>query len=71
MTFWIGLYPKPFFQILEQPVNQIVQDVRNPRAGGAVNAALEPAAQTEITVTPAAATASATNSLQSTKGNNR
>ena len=25
MAFWIGLYPKPFFQILEQPVNQIVQ----------------------------------------------
>ena len=23
MAFWIGLYPKPFFQILEQPVNQI------------------------------------------------
>jgi NADH-quinone oxidoreductase subunit M len=28
MAFWIGLYPKPFFQIMEQPVNQIVQDVR-------------------------------------------
>src|SRR5256714_9294916 len=24
MAFWIGLYPKPFFEILEQPVNQIV-----------------------------------------------
>ncbi len=24
LAFWIGLYPKPFFQILEQPVNQIV-----------------------------------------------
>ena len=35
MAFWIGLYPKPFFQILEQPVNQIVQAVRNPQAGGA------------------------------------
>ena len=23
MAFWIGLYPKPFFQILEQPVNQM------------------------------------------------
>jgi NADH-quinone oxidoreductase subunit M len=22
MAFWIGLYPKPFFQILEQPVNR-------------------------------------------------
>ncbi len=28
MAFWIGLYPKPFFQILEQPVNQLVQTVR-------------------------------------------
>jgi NADH-quinone oxidoreductase subunit M len=28
VAFWIGLYPKPFFQILEQPVNQIVQTVR-------------------------------------------
>jgi NADH-quinone oxidoreductase subunit M len=27
-AFWIGLYPKPFFQILEQPVNQIVLTVR-------------------------------------------
>ena len=32
MAFWIGLYPKPFFQILEQPVNQIVQDVRGSQA---------------------------------------
>ena len=28
VAFWIGLYPKPFFQILEQPVNQIVYTVR-------------------------------------------
>jgi NADH-quinone oxidoreductase subunit M len=27
-AFWIGLYPKPFFQILDQPVNQLVQTVR-------------------------------------------
>jgi len=26
---WIGLYPKPFFQILEQPVNQIVQTLHD------------------------------------------
>ncbi len=44
MAFWIGLYPKPFFQILEQPVNQIVQDIHSPR-GGAVNATFQPAAQ--------------------------
>src|SRR3974390_2063175 len=29
MAFWIGLYPKPFFQILEQPVNQIVQNIHD------------------------------------------
>jgi NADH-quinone oxidoreductase subunit M len=64
MAFWIGLYPKPFFQILEQPVNQIVQDVRKPQAGGAVNAGLPPAArpalQNEMTPAPVA-TASVTN----------
>ncbi len=26
-AFWIGLYPKPFFQILDQPVREIVQVV--------------------------------------------
>jgi len=55
MAFWIGLYPKPFFQILEQPVNQIVQNVRNPQAGDAVNAALPH----EETPTPMATTAAA------------
>jgi NADH-quinone oxidoreductase subunit M len=53
MAFWIGLYPKPFFQILEQPVNQIVQDVHTPRAGQAVNASVRP----EATLMPAATTA--------------
>jgi NADH-quinone oxidoreductase subunit M len=24
MAFWIGIYPKPFFRIIEKPVNQIV-----------------------------------------------
>jgi len=28
MALWIGLYPKPFFQILETPVNEIVLKVR-------------------------------------------
>jgi NADH-quinone oxidoreductase subunit M len=28
MAFWIGLYPKPFFQILDQPVTHLVQTVR-------------------------------------------
>jgi NADH-quinone oxidoreductase subunit M len=43
MAFWIGLYPKPFFQILEQPVNQIVQTVRpGYPTGAAVNALAQP-----------------------------
>ena len=32
MAFWIGLYPKPFFQILEQPVNHLV-DTMHRNAG--------------------------------------
>jgi NADH-quinone oxidoreductase subunit M len=47
VAFWIGLYPKPFFQILEQPVNQIVLTVRGPGYPGvrvrAVNASSQPA----------------------------
>jgi hypothetical protein len=45
VAFWIGLYPKPFFQILEQPVNQIVYTVRGKDYPGvqAVNAAIRPA----------------------------
>ena len=41
MAFWIGLYPKPFFQILDQPVNQIMADY-NAAQGNAVNAAVQP-----------------------------
>ncbi len=44
MAFWIGLYPKPFFQILEQPVNHLVSVVRPDylQAGSTVNAAVRP-----------------------------
>jgi NADH-quinone oxidoreductase subunit M len=57
MAFWIGLYPKPFFQILEQPVNQIVMSVQNgARVNAAVNAQVTPPAQP---VPPAAAAAKA------------
>jgi len=39
MAFWIGLYPKPFFQILEQPVNQLVYNIQeNSKPKEAVNA---------------------------------
>ena len=31
IAFWIGLYPKPFFQILNQPVREVVDVVRTGR----------------------------------------
>ena len=36
IAFWIGLYPKPFFEILQQPVNQLVQTVRPGYPGAAM-----------------------------------
>ncbi|HEY6302773.1 MAG TPA: NADH-quinone oxidoreductase subunit M [Terriglobales bacterium] len=55
MAFWIGLYPKPFFQILDQPVNQIVQTLHdNANSVAPVNAqvAIAPAPQTPVVVAP-------------------
>src|ERR1700689_1043993 len=72
MAFWIGLYPKPFFQILEQPVNQIVQNVRSPQAGWPLNASIHPAFEQAKTA-PVATTASAATprvAAQSIKGKN-
>jgi NADH-quinone oxidoreductase subunit M len=79
MAFWIGLYPKPFFKILEQPVNQIMADVHRVPVDRNFNAAL----QTEKMITPVATTAMANNlaspmqpavaqtkKLQSMKGKN-
>jgi NADH-quinone oxidoreductase subunit M len=45
MAFWIGLYPKPFFQILEQPVNHTISMARPgyPLPEGTVNASVKPA----------------------------
>jgi NADH-quinone oxidoreductase subunit M len=44
MALWIGLYPKPFFQILEQPVNQLVQTIHDKsNANAPVNAQVAPA----------------------------
>jgi hypothetical protein len=43
MALWIGLYPKPFFQILEQPVNQLVQTIHDKsNANAPVNAQVTP-----------------------------
>jgi len=42
-AFWIGLYPKPFFKILEKPVAEIVRQVNG--SFFPANAAATPAAQ--------------------------
>src|SRR6202046_2665497 len=39
MAFWIGLYPKPFFQILEQPVSHTIALARPDYPPPAANAA--------------------------------
>jgi NADH-quinone oxidoreductase subunit M len=57
MAFWIGLYPKPFFQILEQPVNQLVRTVHdNAKPNAAVNAQVVAQPIPAAPVAPAAAT---------------
>src|SRR6266566_9719079 len=44
-SIWIGIYPQPYFKILQRPVAEIVERVRPGYYGGAVqNAALPPAA---------------------------
>jgi len=50
MAFWIGLYPKPFFRILEQPVNNLVAIVN----GEAPKNETTASAQTTNPVAPAA-----------------
>jgi len=58
MAFWIGLYPKPFFQILDQPVNQIVQSLHdNANLSAPVNAQVPPAPvpQAPVVVAPKSA----------------
>jgi NADH-quinone oxidoreductase subunit M len=62
MAFWIGLYPKPFFEILAPPVNHTIAIVRPdyPQPGANVNAAAQQPAlgMTGGTPAPAAPAAS-------------
>jgi NADH-quinone oxidoreductase subunit M len=39
LCFWIGIYPKPLFRVLERPVQQIVEQI-NPGYYGAERAAV-------------------------------
>jgi len=83
MAFWIGLYPKPFFRILEQPVNNLVATVNGatpknetnastqivvPTAPAAMQAAVTPG-QTSIPVAPTVKVSTESTSTAA-KGNN-
>jgi len=60
MAFWIGLYPKPFFQILEQPVNHLVATMhRDSQPEGTVSAEVQPAGSSTAATTTALANSSA------------
>jgi NADH-quinone oxidoreductase subunit M len=64
MAFWIGLYPKPFLQILEQPVNTIIATVNR----GAAAPDAPAAAQIAAPAAPIAVVASVPNATP--KGKN-
>jgi NADH-quinone oxidoreductase subunit M len=61
MALWIGLYPKPFFQILEQPVNNLAAIVNRDNSQPASAAGSAPAE---------AHVASVTNRAKAAKGSN-
>ncbi|HKY33710.1 MAG TPA: NADH-quinone oxidoreductase subunit M [Candidatus Polarisedimenticolia bacterium] len=42
LCFWIGIYPKPLFNILDKPVAQIVQQLQGPAAPTGVAESLTP-----------------------------
>src|SRR5580700_5406053 len=56
LCFWIGIYPKPLFKVLERPVQLIVEQA-NPGYYGAQSAATRP---TNIAPVPSATPATAT-----------
>ncbi len=71
MAFWIGLYPKPFFQILDQPVNHTIALVHADYSQPATeNASEQPApAAPAVASTPApAAPVSAKHKMAAPKG---
>ena len=48
-AIWIGVYPKPYFDILRQPVAEIVERVRPGYYSGGVQAAIpRPATQVGV-----------------------
>jgi NADH-quinone oxidoreductase subunit M len=64
LAFWMGIYPKPFFQILDKPVQELVQHIdtakRNFDAGLSPMAVPGvPATRAPVTETPKAPESSA------------
>jgi NADH-quinone oxidoreductase subunit M len=53
VALWIGLYPKPFFQILDQPVTALVQQINHPEIYNAQRPRVEVPTQVAI-ITPQA-----------------
>ena len=68
MAFWIGLYPKPFFQILEQPVNHLVATVHRAQPPDMQNASIAQPVGAPAAVVPVAAPPAATKMMK--KGKN-
>ncbi len=58
LAFWIGLYPRPFFAILDQPAKEIVALVEHPKTYNAAQPVkavpASPIAQTAVQSTPQA-----------------
>jgi NADH-quinone oxidoreductase subunit M len=68
IAFWIGLYPKPFFQILSTPVNNLVATVRPDYPGLNANKpvlATQPVAPAEVPTTAPIADTTNRRSLRS------
>ncbi len=54
LAFWIGLYPRPFFRILERPVARLVQQVHHEWSGDATAGLVPGSAQAETSLAEAA-----------------
>src|SRR5689334_11465847 len=52
-SVWIGIYPKPYFEILQRPVAQIVERVRPGYFGGGIQNAAAPSAAGQMAAAPA------------------